>query len=397
MSLATSTWLGEIDGLAKRQYNKNTIETLINQSVKTYGKLTTKESLGGDSEYWPVETGQNEGGQGNIAESGDLPTAGKPDTTQVKPTPRVFVHHNKFTGLSMKMLSGSAKSFANAFTNAMDSGIKTSAKELNAQCYRNGTNVLGYVTTAGTTTLACTSGIPTHFRPGVVVSIGVTAGTEVTTGTVESVTMPTTVNGTFSIVLTTGTVSAASSYVWRKAEYGIAMQGLAGITATSGTFMGIDKSSVDMWKGLTLAAGSVNLSDAILHQAKGRMNLLRGTVPNTLVSSDTQFRMYLVDTVPQVRYESGGKRDSAPSMVQWSGMDWVVDTDCGLDEVYMFDKSKFCLFEAYPLAYDNSSGSIIKYVPGTDTFSAYAKTYCDIGTQNTGAFIKISGLNVPIV
>jgi len=393
------TWgsVASVNSLAKRLYPVNVVENLVNETVETYGKLTTKKGLGGASSYLPIKTIGNESGQGNITESGTLPTAGKQTTQQVVPTPKIFVHNVGFTGLSLSMLKGNAESFANTMTFHMDQGYKDAAKELNAQAFRDGTNSLGYITTLATTTIALTSGVATHFRPGMELGIGTTAGTEVTTGSVVSVTMPTTVNGTFSIVLTTGTVGGATSYVWRADEYNMGFEGLPAIASTSSTYMGLAKATNASWQGLNIDAGTVNLSDAILNRARGLMNITAGTKANCVISNDTQFRMFLADTLPQVQFEAG-KRDSTPNVAySWNGMPWVVDTDCAFDEVYLVDKKQFYLFENYGLKFDDSDGNVLKYITTTDTFSAYIKTYANYGTQNCRAFCRIHSLNVPIV
>ena len=399
--MAGETWAAEVSAIAKRLYPENKIKELTNQAAMTYGKLTTKKNLAGAGDYLPINTAANELGQGNISEDGALQDGGKQTVAQVVATPKVFTHVVGFTGLSLNMLKGNTESFANTLTYNMDQAVKNASKELNAQAFRDGTNVLGQASAAGTTTFVCDSGVATHFRPGMQVYYSATASTASNTAIVSSVTMPTTVNGTYSVVMTTAAVVANDDYLVRGSkalEYGKGLSGLPAIVATSGTFMSVDKATTALWQGLGIAAGSVNLSDAILQRALGQMLVKRNTVPNTIVSNNTQFRMYLADTLPQLRFDSKGGRDSsAKAQYTWNGIDWHVDTDCGFDKIYMFDKEQFMLFENYALKFDDSDGNILKYVDGYDKFVAYVKTYADFGTQNCGSFIEISGLNVPIV
>ena len=117
-----------------------------------------------------------------------------------------------------------------------------------------------------------------------------------------------------------------------------------------------------------------------------------------VVSSTSQFRKYLSYTLPQVQYNrsvGGEQRDSGVKsmMPYWNGMEWLVDTDCGNDEVYLINKELIEKFEIYPVKYDTTDGSMLKHRDGYDSFIAYLKYYGNVGTRNPrGAAIRITGL-----
>lgn len=389
-----------LDGIAKRSYPDNKITQLSNMVAKTYKKLTVTKPLGGASSYLPVNVLGNEAGQGNIAEDGALPNGGSQTIKQVYPTAKIFTHVIDFTGLSLSMLQNNTEAFANVMTYHMDEGFKNAAKELNAQAFRDGTNKLGQASAAGTTTVTCDSGVATHFRKGMTVYYGSNYTTATSTAIVSSVTLPSSINGTYSVTFTTAAVVANDDFFVRGAianEYDKGFEGLPAIEATSGTYQGLSKTTYPAWQGISVAAGSVNLSDAILQKAKAKMLMISGATPNTIISNTTQFRMYMADTLPQVRFDAKGRDTLPDTTYTWNGMQWVVDTDCEFDVIHLLDKDMFYLFENYALKFDDSDGKILKYIPNYDKFSAYIKTYANYGTQNCGAFCKISGLNVPIV
>lgn len=395
----SQTWSAEASGLAKRLYPENKIQALVNEEVETYKKVTVTKPLGGAGSYLPIKTLGNEANQGNISEDGGIPTGGKQTTAQVVPTPKIFVHVVKFTGLALNMLKGNTESFANTLTYQMDQGFKDAGKELNAQAFRDGSNVLVLAnkTTVSSNAVACTDGVATHFRPGMIVYGDATAGTGTSAGTVVSVDLPTTVNGAYTVNLAAGHAIATNDALWRGGEHNKGLEGLGAITSTSATFMGINKSTTPAWQGLRINAGSTNLSDFYLNKATSLMKMAKGTKANALISNSTQFRMFLADTLPQVRFDKSN-RDSTPNMkYTWNGLEWTVDTDCPFDKVYLLDKNQFYLFENHPLKFDESDGSILKHVAGYDSFVAYIKTYANYGTQNCGAFCEIYGLNVPDV
>jgi hypothetical protein len=395
-------WSDEADALAKRAYPTDVVESLVNTTADTYKKLTKTMKLEGDGEYLPVKLYGNEAGQGNYSEDGLLPTGGSQTTKQGKAVPKPFAHVIQFTGLSLKMLSSKRAAFASSLMFQIEEGLKDGAKELNAQAYRDGTNLLAAaadLSGSGTSfTVACDVGsaadgfIPTHFRPGMLVA-DLTTGN----GVVASVTYPSTVNGAATITFESGCDLNSTEDWYRSGEKDKGFQGLPNITGTSTTTMNLAKGTYPTWAGLTIDAGITNLSESMLLKGKGYMKIAKGTKPNCLVSNDSQFRSYMIDTTPQVRFEPG-KRDATPDVkYYWNSMEWIVDSDCGLNEVYMFDKNQFLLFENLPFGLDESHGGILRFVDGYDKFVAIAKTYANYGTQNTGSFVRITGLNVPAI
>jgi hypothetical protein len=394
-------WNDEADALAKRAYPTDVIESLVNTTVETYKKLTKTMKLEGEGEYLPVKLHGNESGQGNYSEDGLLPTGGSQITKQGKAVPKPFAHVIEFTSLSLKMLASKRAAFASSLMFQIEEGLKDGSKELNAQAYRDGTNKLiasADMAVSGTTlTVSCDVGtnavgfIPTHLRPGMVISNASGSNSSV----IESVSFPSTVNGDATVTLVAS--GLASGDVYRKGEDSKGFEGLPNITGTSTTTMNIVKGNYPTWAGLEIDAGISNLSESMLLKGKGYMKIAKGTKPNCIVSNDSQFRSYMTDTTPQVRYEAG-KRDATPDVkYYWNSMEWIVDSDCGFNEVYLFDKSQFLLFENLPFGLDESHGGILRFVDGYDKFVAIAKTYANYGTQNTGCFVRITGLNVPAI
>jgi len=388
-------WTNEAGALAKRAYPTDVVESVVNTAVETYKKVTKTMKLEGEGEFLPVKLYGNESGQGNIAEDGQLPAGGSQTVKQGQAKPKVFTHVIKYTGLSLKMLQSKRAAFANTMMFQIEEGIKDASKEINAQAFRDGTNLLATAAQASASgnDLTIDNNIPTHFRPGMLISSATGTNPE----EVVSVEMPNAANGTYTVTLKAAASGIAGADIYRKDEKDLGFEGLPNITATSGTCMNIAKATFPTWKGLEVSSGGSNLSESMLLKAKGLMKISKGTKPNCLISNDSQFRMYMAETTPQVRYEAG-KRDSHPDVkYYWNSMEWIVDADCPLDEVYLFDKNQFMLFENTPLGLDDSKGGVLRFVDSYDSYVTLIKTYGNYGTQNTGSFVRLHTLNVPAI
>lgn len=396
-----------IDGILKEVYDNRTIENLQNMEAETHPKLPkSPKKPGGDGVFGAAIAFGNQRGTGSINELEALKTPATQGPKKWEVDPKNFVHVIRLSGKSMEAAKGNEESFADNTVFQMDNGIKDSAKELNAQCFRNGSGRIAQVDNAvvAGTTVTFDNGIPTHFRYEQYIDI-VTAGGVKEADSAKIVD----IDISNSQITTSANVTVSDdSWIYREdvadnaPTDGKEMAGFPRITDDGtdfATYEGITRTGagyVPAWKGLEIAAGGANLSDDLLQRAKSQMKVWAGRKPNVVCSNTSQMRKYMVLTLPQVQFDQKVARDSGMTgQPTWNGIPWVEDTDCGFDEVYMYDKSYIERFVLRPLSWDDSDGKIIKWDNGYDAWVAFAKCYENIGTRVPRSMIRVTGLAVP--
>ena len=403
MGVDTST----VSGMAKRVYKDEDLKNLQNMSAETWPKLKkSSKKPNGSGVFGANITQGNQRGQGSQNELEALRTPANQVVNQYNIQSKVFTHTIRLSGLSLETLQGNEDSFSDNLTTQMDEGIKDATKELNAQCFRDGSGKLADVNGAviASTSLIFDGGVPTHFREGMFIDTFDAGGVkqidsiEITAVDVE--------NSTVTLASAQSTDDDATVYREDTNDNaptdGKEMAGFPRITddgSDFATYEGIIRSGaglINIWKGLEINASSANLSDDLLQRGRARMKVLRGTKPKRLCSNTSQERKYLATTLPSVEYNSAAKRDSDHvAELSWGGMKWVIDTDCGFDELYMFDPEYIERFDVYDLKFDDTDGNILKWDNGSDSFICYAKHYGNVGTKNPGAMLRFTSLATP--
>lgn len=398
-----------LDGLLKRVYSSATVTDLLNKSADTYPKLKkSSKAPKGDGFYGPVLVAGNEHGQGSQNELEATRTAGYQKVKQYKVLPTVFTHKIRLSGLSLAIGEGNEESFSDNLTFQMDNGIDDSTKELNAQCYRDGSGKLGQVNGAvsGSDTVTIDHGIMTHFRVGMYVDvINGSAVKQIDSKEIIEVDIPNN-----QIVLASSQSCDDDSWIYREdvadnaPADGKELSGFPRITddgtdfATYENITRLGAGYVAAFKGLEIDAGSANLSDDLLRRAAMRGKTYANAKYNKIRSNTTQYRRYLATTLPQVQFEKGKERNTGitEAKIYWDKLEWILDTDCGFDEVILNNDDLVEKYVVRELHWDDEDGKIIKHDSGYDAYYGLAKAYVNLGTPHPrGAAIRIHTLSVP--
>jgi hypothetical protein len=405
--MAGVDWLSEINKNTKRVYVEKKIENLQNMAAVTFPKLVkSSKKLMGDGTYGGNVVSGNQKGQGSQNELEALRTPGKQNVAQYKVEPKVFTHTIRTSGLAMDMIEGNEAAFADNLVLQMDEGMKDSVKELNAQVFRDGSGTIALCNGGSTgTTITFDTGVPTHFRVGMLIDVNTSIG-----GTKEVNAIEVT-----DIDISAGTITLASSQTWSNNSLicragvqdgaptdGKELAGFARITDNGSAFASYEgivrlgSGFVSTWKGLEVDANSANLTDDLMQRARLQAKVIAGTVINKVVANTSQERKYLSLTLPLIKYDGNENRDSAPtSNPKWYGIEFETDTDCGFSDIWMYDSKYINKFETKPIRFDDTTGQILKWDTGYDAFVAYAKYYGNVGTDRPRAMIRIKNLATP--
>jgi len=393
-----------IDGMLKRVYTKDAIIDITNKEVKTISQIKKSSlKIGGQGGWFPVTIEGNERGQGSQNELESLRTPNSQVPKQAYVLPKIFTHTIRFSGLSLEVADTDDESFVNNLTYQTDQGIKDSLKEENCQLFRDGSGKIAQVNGAVTTSSTVTfdNGCPTHFRAGMYVDV-INAGS---TKQIDSIKV-TGVNITNSqITLASNQSCDDDSWIYREDTADNAPtdgKEFAGLKlmvddgTLLATYQGISRTTYNQWDGLSIATGGVNLSDDILQRAAAQVMVYSGRSVKKIISNTSQFRKYLSILTPAKEYRVGDKMDSGYKvMPTWNGLEWMVDTDCQFDRVYMYDPDYVEISEIHPLKLDDKTGSVFRWDSGYDAFVVVLKHYANFVCRNPKSLIALTGLATP--
>lgn len=396
--------VASIDGMLKEVYDSKAIEKLFNEeavTLKRIRKSTKKPS--GKGLRSSVNVKGNERGQGSQNELEALRTPGNQVTKEWKVLPKIFTHTVRFSGLSLDTASGDEDAYADTLTYETEEGLRDSAKELNAQIFRDGSGRLAQVNGAvvNNNVITFDNGIPTHLREGIF--IDAFNGNVKEIDSIEITELDIANN---QITLASNVNVSNNSFIYREdvndnaPADGKEIAGLPLVTddgTISATYQDLSRATFPRLNGITFDALGANVSNDLLQRMISRVKIAsNGKMPNKVISNTSQMRKYLDILVPLKRFDSKEKMDSGYVEVPtWNGKEWIEETDCGFDEIYMISDRYIERAEIRALDFDKTDGKMLKWDGGYDAYKAYAKAYMNLYCQVPNAHVRIKNLAVP--
>lgn len=394
-----------LDTNLKNVYSKEVLESLENQEAVTWAKIgTSSMKPGGNGFFGAKITNGNQAGLKAMNEGEALSSADYQNVEQYRIRPKIVTGVFNVTGLQIALSAGNTEAFAKELMLEMDGAQRDSAKELNQQLFRNGSGLLARVNGAvSSASVVYDGGVGRHIRIGSYIDIF-----DSSTNAIKQVNRVKVLDNNLStqtLTLASSQTADDNGYIYRAGLHdnaptdGKELDGLPRITDDGTDFASYENilrtgsGYIPYWKGLEIAAALANVSDDFLQKMRARVLNYSGKLVDTIVASTSQERKYLSLTLPQVRYDEKGKRNTAgPESLMWRNMEFIIDTDCGDDELYMFAKKHLNKYIVRPLGFDNDFGPTVKWDNGYDKGIGYTKFYGNIGTDCPQAFIRATGL-----
>lgn len=393
-----------ISGILKRRYSPDQVENLQNMDAVLWGKLKKGgRKITGNGLFFSVNLEGNQRGQGSQNELEALRTPASQSAQQGSVQNKIFTHHLQFSGLSLEIAKGDKESFVDNMTFQIEEGFRDSAKELNAQCFRDGTGKLADVAGAvsADTTITFDGGVATHFRVGQYIDVILSGSKEADSVKVTAVDI-----ANSQITVASAVTVSDNAVIYREdtndnaPSDGKEIAGLR-LVVDNGTILatyeGISRTTYAKWDGLSIDASSANLSDDLLQRCVGRVQVESGRKPSKVIMNPNgQFRKYLNILTPAKEYSVKDKMDSGYEKVPtWNGMEVIFDTDCGFGEVYMITPDLLERLDTFPLQLDEADGDVLKHKDGFDSYYAVIKWYGNLMTRVPNAHIRLHNLATP--
>lgn len=406
--------MADIDYLLQFAYSNEGVKDLINRSTKTYSALgTSSREPEGLGFKFAVNTAGNQANLGAINYNQTLPDGGGQEGTNGLILPKEDVQVVNLTNYQIQAGKSQTAAFATTVTENMDKGIMDHAKELNQQTFRSGTGVIAKVNGAvvASASVIVDTGIITHFRPGMKLAFYNGATLESTGRVVSSVNFNTlTVTLDAAVTLTdndniyrvVGAVDTKTAAPTDGKELaGLPMVTDDGSLATS--YEAINRTTFSQFKGISLNKAGANLSDDMLESLRSNILEQSGVEvtggSHKIVTSPRQFRKYMQITIPQLRFDVDGKLDSAGGRATktWMDLEWIEDTDCGFDQIYMLDMDDVKKYVLYDIKYEDKFGGGVMKWNGKDAMVAYSVSMVNIGAEMPNRSAGLTNLAYPSV
>jgi len=403
MATITSSSLGE---LLKRLYASWEIEQLVNLTFPALGTLLSEGSadLGGVGFYFPVRT-QGNFAHAYIGESSDLPAGRVSVVKQAVIAPTVFAGVAQLTGLSMAVSSGSAAAFARAYDENVSQLVESMSTYKEGVLFRDGAGNLATVTVdAGAVAGPWSVDDVSHLRVGMVCDVLDTDRVTVHTAdaTVSSIDW---VNKTvtFDIALAAA-VAVGDFFVIADSSIGVATHepiGFEGSLLSTGTYLGIVRSSSPEWQSETFAASGL-FDEEVVQRARVRLTQRSGIqlagMPGRLrvATHPMQAEILFKLAIPRVRYNGTSDIDLLnTSEAKVGGVPVTTSYMAPTTKAYFgdFKYSQALYTPNGKLHVDTEyNGSALKWIATKDQGLVFLKEYCAFIVRRPNAFVRITGL-----
>lgn len=394
-----ATILSDLDGLLKRHYGEQFIydqQQTDPDFISTMPKAA--EKMGGENGGFffgvRLQRRQNGGAQNQNETFRVNETGTRKQATLVA---KINIWAIELTGFAITMSKSEVDAFVAGLDDEFDDALAMMKKDMNRQCFGDGTGVLALVNgavTNSTSVIVDTPGVQ-YFFPGMRVDIYNGSTLEASNVQISSINESTlTLTMAQNVTLTDNDKIYRSGVNTSAPSDGKEMMGLKGITDDGTlftTFQNLSRSTYSTWQGSITDAASGVLTNDLLQRAADKGERRSGRKIDTLVSHRNQRRQYLNLTTPLKRFQDDNL-DSGFEALEWNGMRWMVSHDCQEDKVYMYPRKLVELFEAFPTKLDDTDGSTVHRIPRTDTFEAYYKNYGNIGAKVPAATVRLDNL-----
>jgi len=403
--MSNPTVLSALDGLLKRNYGDEFItqQQTDDDFIMTLPKAKDQPQ-GEDAAFRPgirIQRRQNVGAQ-NQNESFRTNRSGV--RKQFTINAKINVAAIEVTGFLIALAKNPDAAFISGLDDEMEDAHAMLKKDENRQAFGDGKGVLALVNgalVASTALVVDTPGVQ-YFFPGERIDI-YTAG-----GVAEALDVEITAIDESTNTLTTGTAITVSndSKIYRQGvkanepSDGKEMMGLAGIAddgSNVSTFQGLSRTSYDILKGSLVDANGAQITSDLLQRAIDKGERRSGRVVDTMISHRNQRRQYLNLVTPLKRFNGADAKLDAgfrKGSLDWNGIEWRVSHDCQRNRVYAWKEGMIKRYETYAMKLDDTEGSTIHRIGGTDTFESYYKHYATIGSTHPASVVCLDDLAI---
>lgn len=397
-----------LGSLLKRLYSPEEITNLINLESPVLAQCAAEGSaqLGGSGFYFPVRVEANEG-HSYITETGDLPAARSSTVLTAVVSPVIHAGVAQVSGLAKAVSSGNAMAFARAFDEQVQTLLSAMAAYREGAFFRDGSGVLtqfngAVATSAGPHTVDDVA----NLREGMYVDIVDQGDGTTRHDTAAKITAIDWVNRTVTFSAAVAAAVDDNDYIFitgasQDANTDYEPIGVEGALLTSGTYLGLSRSTYSNWQANAMTV-SAFLDEDVLMRALTRITQESGIGRSSQgfkgVLHPQQLDILFKLAIPRVQFTGGGSFDlgyQGDSSIRFGGLSFVTSYLCPTDKAYIGDWSKFnTLYTPNGHMHIDSeyNGSALKWVATKDVGLMFVKSYHAFACKNPQRFIRLSSI-----
>jgi len=338
----------------------------------------------GEQVILPLHFGRNWGvGSRGTAGTGVLPTARNQQYDKAYFTTKDVYGRINISGKTIRATKSDRGAFLRSVTSETKGMVDDLSSDVNRQLHGDGTGVLATVTT-GATSATQTVSSTQYLEEGMHVDFQ--GGGDNLDKTILSIDSPTQITLTGSITTTTNdTMRIAGTGATDE------LNGLALITASSGSLQNIDPSSISIWKGNVFGddTAPVPLSEDDMQQAQDAAEIRGGKVDLIETSYDGR-RRYIALLAAQKRYTTPqvGKLKGGYSYIDFNDIPLVIDRHCQASSTstrfYFLSLKDLGIYRMADFDWMKEDGNILARQVGSGATESYEGTLvCDMEFATT--------------
>jgi hypothetical protein len=173
---------------------------------------------------------------------------------------------------------------------------------------------------------------------------------------------------------------------------GLEIEGIGAIVGTSGTYLGLDRSTTPNWQSHVFAAPSNQLTEDLMRMVRDEI-LSQGTGDVELMITSYKVRRLYENLLKSYkRFVNPMKLEGGYDALEWDGLPIVVDKDAPPQKMYFLQPSSIERFYMKETGWNEQDGSVLKWVEGYDAWTAFLSTFDNLGCTKPNNQARIDGI-----
>lgn len=329
-----------------------------------------------------------QGGVGNRADDGDLPTPRSRQTRQAKWNTKNIFARIQISDKTVKASRSNAGAFANLLEAELADAMTDAKDSLSRQVFGDGTGKLATFATHSTPTNTLTVDNTQYIAVGQFIDIVDSSGNVVVSGreilNVDEDAKTITINGS-------GVTTANTDFAVISGNYNQELTGFGAVFTKDNTLYGIDR-SLNKWFNATVLPVNGNISEVVIQKAIDEAERRAGGNINFLVASYGVRRAYQnlltsIKRIINVMELKGGFK-----AIEYNGIPFTVDKYCPAGTLYGLDLDTWRLYHMGDWEWLDEDGAILSRVSGKPVWEATLVRYCDLGCSKPAGNFVMTGI-----
>lgn len=345
------------------------------------------ESIVGDKIVMALRYGRN-GGIGNRADDGNLPTPNSRKTKQAQWDTKNIFAQIQISDKTMRASRSNKGAFVSLLEADLDDAVTDGKDNMSRQTFGDGKGILTKTkaNASATTTLLLDS--VQYLAEGMLVDICDASG-NVLQGEREILVVDDVAN---SIKISGANVTTEATNILTVAgSYGRELTGLGAIFTENNTLYGIDRSQ-NKWFNPTVFNVAGEISEIALQKGEDEVDRRAGGKTNFYAASYGVRRAYqnlllATKTITNVMELKGGW-----NVLTYNGKPFTADKYARNGELMGLDLSTIRFYEMMDFDWLDEDGAVLSRIAGKPVWGATLARYCDIGCSKPKANFKLTGL-----